>query len=369
MQLIKLRLLKLIKLIRKILQLVKSHKKISLPIIIVLVLLIIIFWPKNAAIIETQPAKKGDLVKSLSVSGSIESQTMVNLTFQAGGTVTYIGARQGDEVYKGQAIVSLDKQKLEANFRQAQQDFIAAKAASEQYYSSHTNATESYDEKVKRTALDAAQNKAYDQMVKAQKDLNDSTLYSPINGILTKTEVKNIGVNITSANVITITDPNSLDFKMDIDEADIGSVKTGQKVIVTLDPYPNETLQVKITSIDFVTHTTSTGGDAYTIKTNLITDNKDYKYKVGMNGNAEIILDQRKDVIYIPLSSIFDNNKVYVKNRNKYELRTVTLGLENETNAQVLNGIKKNEEVVLDPALIKSNKQRGIPFLGRFLKQ
>lgn len=347
----------------------KNHKRISGIIIVVILLLVFILRPKNAVVIATQQAIQGDLIKSVSITGTIESRTTVNLTFQSGGTINYIGANVGDVVYRGQAIVSLDRQKLEATFRQAEQDFTAAKAASEQYYSSHTNATESYDEKVKRTALDATQNKAYDQMIRAKKDLNDSTLYSPIEGILTKADVKNAGVNITSATTFTITDPNSLDFKMDIDEADIGSVKTGQDVNVILDPYPSETLQVKITSIDFVTHTTSTGGDAYTIKANLITDNKNYKYRVGMNGNAEIILDQRKNVIYIPLASIFDDNKVYVKNRNNYELRTVMLGLENDTNAQVLKGIEKNEEVVLDPALIKPQGQTGIPFLGRFLRQ
>jgi len=358
-------LLKPVKFIKKIFKWALSHKKISLPIIFVLVVLIIILRPKNAVIITTQSAMQGNLVKSISVTGSIESQNSVNLTFQSGGTVNYIGAKEGDVVYKGQAIVSLDKQKFEATFRQAQQDFTAAKAASEQYYSGHTNATESYDEKVKRTTLDATQNKAYDQMVRAQKDLTDSTLYSPIEGILTKTGVKNTGVNITAATVFIITDPNSLDFKMDIDEADIGNIKTGQDVNIVLDSYPNGTLKVKIDSVDFVTHTTSTGGDAYTIKGNLTTDNTDYKYRVGMNGNAEIIIDQRKNVVFIPLSSIFDNNNVYIKNENKFELRTVKLGLENDMDVQVLSGVIKNEEIVLDPTLVKPQKRFKIPFFSK----
>lgn len=343
-------------LLKKMTKWAKSHKKISLPIIIVLIILIIAFKPKSPAPIETQAAMQGDLIKSISITGSIESQNTVNLTFQSGGTVNYLGAKEGEEVYKWQAIVSLDKQKLQATFRQAEQDFIAAKAASERYYSSHTNATESYDEKVSRTALDATQNKAYDQMKRAEKDLIDSTLYSPIEGILTKAGVKNVGVNITAATVFTITDPSSLDFKMDIDEADIGNIKIGQNVNIILDSYPNETLQVKLDNIDFVTHTTTTGGDAYSIKGNLTTDNKDYKYRVGMNGNAEIILDQRKDVVYIPLSSIFDNNKIYVKNGSKFESRTLKLGLENDTDVEILSGVKKNEEVVLDPTLVKPQK-------------
>nr|MBI5455771.1 efflux RND transporter periplasmic adaptor subunit [Candidatus Levybacteria bacterium] len=358
-------LIKLLKLTQKIFKWAKFHKKISLPLVISLIILIIIFKPKNAVIIATQPAMQSDLIKSISITGTIESQNSVNLTFQSGGTINYIGANEGDTVYRGQAIVSLDKQKLEATFRQAEQDFTAAKAASEQYYSSHTNATESYDEKVKRTSLDAIQNKAYDQMKRAEKDLTDSVLYSPIDGILTKAGLKNVGVNITATTAFTITDSNSLDFKMDIDEADIGSVKTGQNVNIILDAYPNETLKVKIDSIDFVTHTTSTGGDAYTIKGNLTTDNKDYKYRVGMNGNAEIILDRRKDVVYISLSSVFDNNKAYVKKGNKFELRTVKVGLENDTDVEVLSGVEKNEEVVLDPTLVKPQKGFRIPFLAK----
>lgn len=346
-------LLKPLAFTKKIFKWIKTHKKISLIIIIALIILVAIFRPKNTTIITTQKALQGDLIKSISITGSIESQNSVNLTFQSGGTVTYIGAYEGDSVYVGQAIVSLDRQKLQATFRQAQQDFTAAKAASEQYYDGHKNATESYDEKVTRTALDATQNKAYDQMIKAQKDLNDSTLYSPIEGIVTREDVKQIGVNITAATTFTVTDPNSLDFKMDVDEADIGSVKTGQEVNIVLDSYPDETFRVQIANIDFTTHTTSTGGDAYTVKANFTNDNTDYKYRVGMNGNAEIILDQRENVVYIPLASIFDDNKVYVKNRNKYELRTIKLGLENDTNVQALSGVKENEEVVLDPALIK----------------
>lgn len=339
--------------IRFLFNFINSHRKLSVIFFVVVLLLIFVFRPKDKVVILTQEARQGDLVKSLSITGTIKSQSVVNLTFQSGGTVNYLGAKEGESVYVGQAIVSLDKQKLEASFRQAQQDFIAAKAASEQYYSSHTNATESYDEKVKRTALDAAQNKAYDQMIRAQKDLNDSTLYSPIEGVLTKSGVTNTGVNITSTTAFTITNPDYLDFEMDVDEADIGNVRLGQEILINLDSYPNETIKVNVTSIDFVTHTTATGGSAYTVKANLVTDNKNYKYRVGMNGNAEIILKKVSNTISIPLSSLFDSNKVYVKIGIRYEPRTLTLGLENDTDVEVIKGINPGELVVLDPTLIK----------------
>ena len=348
--------------IKRLIGFIKIHKRISIIAIVVILILVFLFRPKNGNIITTQEIKQGNLTKSISVTGTIESQNSVNLTFQSGGTINYIGANQGDVVYVGQAIVSLDKQKLQATFRQAQQDFTAAKAASDQYYDGHRNATESYDEKVKRTALDATQNKAYDQMVKAQQDLNDSTLYSPLDGIVTRADVKNTGVNITAATVFTVTDPSSLDFEMDVDEADIGNVKEGQNVQVVLDSYPNETLNLTINSVDFVTHKTTTGGDAYTVKANLIKDNSNYKYRVGMNRNSEIILDQRANVVYVPLSSIFDNNEVYVKTNGKYKKKALKLGLENDTDVEVLEGLKKGEQVVVDPALVQPQGGFKLPF-------
>lgn len=350
--------------LNKVINFVKSHKKLSLIILIVIIALSYFLFPKNKVVIPTDTARIGTIVKSISITGNIESQSTVNLTFQTGGAVVYLGAKEGDNVKKGEAIVSLDRQKLDANFRQALQDFTAAKAASDQYYSGHKNATESYDERVLRTSLDATQNKAYDQMVKAQKDLTDSTLYSPIDGILTRSDAKNIGVNITPATVFTIVDPSSLDFKMDVDEADIGSVKTGQPVEISLDSYPNDTLKLKISSIDFVTHTTSTGGNAYGVKANLINDNNTYKYRVGMNGNAEIILEKKENVLYIPISSIFDNDKVYVKTKLGFEKRQIKVGLENDTLAQIKGGLKSGEIVALDPSLVLQNKNT-IPIVGK----
>lgn len=347
----------------RIKRLVMGHKRISLVILVAIIILVITFRPKTSVIIATQKIEKGDLVQSLSVTGSINSKNSVNLSFQTGGTLIYLGAKDGNSVKIGQAIVSLDKQKLEAVFRQAQQDFTAAKAASEQYYSGNTNATESYDQKVKRTALDATQNKAYDQMVKAQKDLTDSTLYSPIDGILTRADVETTGVNVTPATVFTVTDPNSIDFEMAIDEADIGNIKEGLPVKVNLDAYPNDTLNLSIDKIAFVYHTTSTGGNAFTIEAK-ISSNNDNKYKIGMNGNAEIILNEKADVLLIPLSSIFDENKVYVKTKNGYETRILKLGLQNDTSSEVITGLSIGDDIVLDPSLVPQKAKSSVPFIG-----
>jgi len=332
---------------------IKNHKRISLIVIILFVTLGYFLWPKNTKTILTEYAKVQDIIKTVSVTGKTDAENSVNLSFQTGGKLIYLGAKKGETIAIGQAIASLDKLDLEASFRQAQQDFIAAKAASDQYYDNHRNATESYDEKVRRTALDAAQNKAYDQMMKVQQSLNNSTLYSPIEGILTRSDVNKAGVNITPATIFTITDPTSLNFKMEVDEADMGQVRENQKVSVSLDAFPDEILTLKIDKIDFVSHTTTSGGNAFYVEANIP---QIKNYRVGLNGNADIIIETKENVLAVSLSSVEDDSYVYVKKGSKFEKRKVKLGLQNDILAEIKSGLSEGELVAIDYSSVPQNQ-------------
>ena len=164
-----------------------------------------------------------------------------------------------------------------------------------------------------------------------------SVLSSPISEIVTKADAKNAGVTaIAGTTGFTVTDPSSLVFRMEVDEADIAKVQEGQQVKVNLDSFPDQTLNLTVQSIDFVTHTTSTGGNAYDVKA-AITDPKNLNLRVGMNGNAEIILLKKQNVLVIPLVSIVEDNKVYVKTQKGFLKKTVKLGLQNDTSTDVVS--------------------------------
>ena len=333
-------------------RLILSHKKVSFPLIIALIAFLFFLFPKNSKSVLTETVSYKDVVKSVSVTGNVDSDNVANLTFQFGGKLIYVGVKPGDTVKKGQAIVSLDQNQLQASFRQAQQDFIAAKAASDQYYDGNKTTAESYAQKVTRTALDAAQNKAYDQMMKVQQDLNNSTLYAPFDGIVTKMDAQQVGLNVITTTTFTITDPSTLNFKMEVDEADIGNIRDGQKVDVSLDAFPDKMLHLSVDKIDFVSHTTSSGGNAYYVKAGLPQDDN---YRVGMGGNADIIISSKKHVLSIQSSDI-DNNYVYVEKNNKFQKRKVQIGLESDTEAEVLSGLNEGDIVALDPTTIPQNQ-------------
>jgi hypothetical protein len=165
-------------------------------------------------------------------------------------------------------------------------------------------------------------------------------------------DAQTAGVNITPATTFTITDPNSLDFKMEVDEADIGQVKLGQNTNVSLDAFPNDNLKLTIDNIDFVSHLTTSGGNAFYVKANLPQNSN---YRVGMNGNADIISDAKYNALSIQSTDIFDNNYVYVKIPNGFTKRKLELGLQNDTQAQVLSGLSKGDTVAIDPTSVPQN--------------
>jgi len=343
---------KIKKILSKFWNLITGHKRLSIIIFIILVILGFIFFPKSQKPILTETAKKQDVIQSVSVTGNVAAETAVNLTFQTAETLSYVGVTLGDYVEKGQAIASLSQNQLQASLRQAQQDFTAAKAGSQQYYDDHTNATESDSEKVQRTAIDATQNKAYDQMLKVQHDIANSTLYTPIAGIVTRMDAQTPGVNITPVTTFTITDPSSLNFKMEVDEADIGKVALEQNVNVSLDAFPDDNFKLTVSKIDFVSHTTSSGGNAFYVQTLLPQPNS---YRIGMSGNADIIINAKYNVLTIQSTDIFDNNYVYVKTSKGFAKTKLNLGLQNDMQAQILSGLSEGDTVAIDPTSVPQN--------------
>lgn len=329
-----------------------GHKIISLLVLIILLVVGFIIFPKGSKPVLTETVQRQDVIKTVSVTGNVDAYAVANLTFQTPEKLAWVGVKLGDTVKKGQAIASLDQTILQATFRQAQQDFVAAKAASQQYYDNNTSGTESDAQKVQRTAIDDTQNKAYDQMLKVEQDIAYSTLYSPIAGIVTRMDAQTAGVNITPATTFTVTDPNSLNFKLEVDEADIGSVKIGQPVNVSLDAFPNNNFKLTVDRIDFVYHLTSSGGNAFYVECNLPANSD---YRVGMSGNADIIVDARYNTLTIQATDVFDNNYVYVKTKGGFAKRKITVGLQNDTQAQVLSGLSEGETVAMDPSSVPQN--------------
>jgi len=338
-----------------------SHKKFSIPGLIILLIILFLFRPKPPVPVPTQKVLMGDLVQSLSVSSTTDATNTANLTFPAGGKVVYVGAKKDDQVLKFQTIVILDQRTVEANIQNAVDSLSSQQIAFDivnDFNGDRTLADTGLSVSARRQLQTALNTKDQAQITLTIQQIakEQSVLFSPINGILTRADITLPNVTATTTTTYTVVDPTSVVLHMDVDQADIGKVKIGQPVSILFDAYPTEAIHMSVSKIDFVSHTTANGGNAYTVEASL-PDNSNYTYRVGMQANADITTAEKKNVLQIPLQAVTDDSFVYVKMQGRFVKRKVTLGLQNDTNTQILSGLSQEDIVALDPvAAVKQLK-------------
>lgn len=335
-------------------------------VLIVVLLLSITIWrvisqSSSRLEVETSRAKKTQLIESVSAGGRIESDKKINLSFQTGGTLVWIGVSEGDEVTKWQAVASLDKTELEYQLRKALNSW-------EKQFSTFDDANESVKDEVLTDAIRRIKKRAQidlDQTqleVEIQNEVNKlSTLITPISGIVTDLNPAVAGVNITpsSAN-ITIADPDSIYFEAEVSELDVIKIKEGQSVAIRLDSYPNEIFSGKVKNISFDSLTTATGGKAYAVKISL-PSNEDLKFRLGMGGDCEFIVEVSMAVISVPLDSVIEQDGktlVWIIEEDKAKMVEVETGVETANEIEISTGLDEGTIVINKPpsSLEEGNK-------------
>lgn len=328
------------------------HRKRLFIIIPILIVLAVIFWPRPQAVIETQTVNKTDLVESLSSTGQINAEVAEDLTFQVSGQLATINVKKGDFVQKGQVIATLDQRTVMKNLENVLRSYSLQRNTFDQTLDNNNanSPTDAVNDTIKRTLQ--SNQYSLDQAVIAVQLQNlaieQSVLTTPIAGTVTRTDVSAPGVNVTPTTTFAVADLSSLVFEVDIDEADVGKISIGQPVTVTLNAFPNDKLSLKVSTIDYATHTTSSGGNAFTVSVNMPQKTND-TYRIGMNGDAEIITNEKHNVLAVPLSSLTEDNFVYIKIDKGFEKKKVGVGLTNDTEAEIISGINQGDQVALDP--------------------
>lgn len=216
-------------------------------------------------------------------SGTIGGGTVTTLKADVSGTVSYIAVKDGDYVKKGQLIAKLTSDSL-------------------------TNSQRSNQLNLKDSEL---------SLKSSQKSLDDYNITSPISGtVITKNS--KAGDKIDNSNsqtvMMVVADMSKVKFTITVDELDITKIALGQTAVVDADALPEETYEAKVTSI--AGEGTSTGDGVTTFKVELTIDEPG-NLRSGMNVNANIVIEEAKDVIGIPEEALMNTKgstaKVLVK--------------------------------------------------------
>jgi len=394
----------------------KRRKRIIIGIVVVVVVVLIVgvvvaFSHGSTKIDPSKLAKveKADLAKSVVATGKVEPITKVEVKSKASGIVKKLYVEYGDRVKKGQLLAQLDKEEItagveqshaalqaaDANLKGSEADFQRAKVDAESpdvplLKRAYDRAVQmAKDGVVSESALDDAekayklainkQNVARAQMVVLQakiaqsqaevardsanlKQLDEQLGYtdiqSPLDGIVLSRDVE-VGDAVSSILVLgssatlvmTIGDTSEVYVKGKVDEADIGRVYLKQPSRIKVESFKDKTFKGVVTKIspmgvekDNVT----------TFEVRVSIENPGGELKAEMTANAEIILDEHKDVLQIPEGSIlYDkdrNASVEVpdpKGKDGKRKVAINIGISNGAKTEVLKGLNKDDQVIL----------------------
>jgi multidrug efflux pump subunit AcrA (membrane-fusion protein) len=168
--------------------------------------------------------------------------------------------------------------------------------------------------------------------------------------VVTQVEQPLTGTNITPATAtFTVINPGSVYFQSEIDQEDVPKIKVGQKAFVNIDSFPDSNFESEITYISFIP-VSGQSSTVYEIRFKLPVDNQNLNYRLGMDGDALITLEQQDNALIVPLDTINDDNGksyVWIKENNSLIKRYVTTGIENDTEIQILEGLNSHDSVVI----------------------
>lgn len=300
---------------------------------------------------ETAEVRKKDLALTVSASGEIKSDEEANLRFQTSGQLAWVGVKKWDKVKKWQAIAALDKEALEKTLKQELIDYMNERWDFEEV-TRDTYKNLPLTDTIKR-AKEAGQfdmDRTILDVEIADIALKYATLISPIDGIVTTVGAPFPGTNITPATAeFVISNPEKLVFSANVDEADIGKIKKGQGAEIILDAYPDEEITSHVEQVEFTATSTSGGGTAFIVKFKLPPSTPNEKFKLGMNGDVEILVEEKEAVLAVPLEALKkkkDKIIVEILEENKVKEVEVETGLETETEVEITKGLEKGQKVV-----------------------
>ena len=270
---------------------------------------------KQQVTLETATATKGEIVETVTATGTLESVTQVDVGTQVTGIVSKLFADYNSIVTEGQIIAEIDKTTLESDLKSVNATMESAKQTYEytkknferdkalhekQLISDYEFETSRKDYLVAKAAYEKSQS----DRVKAARNLSYAEIYSPIDGIVMSREVEvgqTVVSNMSVANLFVIADLNNMRVVADVDEADIGSVKVGQNASFTVDAYPNDVFNGKVTQVRINPTTTS---NVVTYEVLISTENPEHKLIPGLTANITINTKELKDVLTVPIKTL-----------------------------------------------------------------
>lgn len=348
---------------------------------------------------DTAKVENTNIQTSITATGTIEPVTSVTVGTQVSGIVSHLYVDYNSIVKKGQVIAELDRTNLiselntaKANLSSAQSSAAYEKANFNRYKTLYEKGLVSADEfesaQLSYRKANEQVNTSRESVQKAQTNLGYATITSPIDGIILSKSVEEgqtVAASFNTPELFVIAqDLTDMRVIADIDEADIGGVKEGQRVSFTVDAFPDDTFEGQVTQ---VRQEATTESNVVTYEVVISAPNKDLKLKPGLTANVTIFTLEKNNVLAVPakalrfhpneallqkeetISDCEGDHKLWTKEGSVFKAHKVEIGTTNGVMTEILGGIVAGTEVLTDFNLSggapEQEQQAGNPFMPR----
>lgn len=359
----------------------KKNRKIIISIAAIAAVALVIFLltgkkKEKEVSFEFAKVEKANIQNSITATGTIEPVTSVTVGTQVSGIVSKLYVDYNSVVKKGQVIAELDKTNLiselntaKANLNSAQSTLNYQRDNYQRYRTLYNKGLISADnfesarlsyEQARQQVLQAQEN-----VKRAQTNLGYATITSPIDGVVLSKSVEEgqtVAASFSTPELFKIAqDLTNMQVVANVDEADIGGVKPGERVTFTVDAYPEDTFTGAVKQVRQEATTTN---NVITYEVIISAPNADLKLKPGLTANITIYTQERQGVVSVPSKALRftptqetvgkrkiqdtkGKNKVWTVEGNNIVAHSVNIGMSDGTHTQIVSGIDEGKQIVV----------------------
>lgn len=338
----------------------------------------------------TAEVRPGDIAASVTATGSIEPVTEVEVGTQVSGIIDRIYVDYNSTVREGQLIAEMDKVTLES-------ELASARAAYEGCMAEYDYQKKNFERNAKLAEKNLISEAEYEQSLyeyrmaesslhsseaslkKAERNLSYATITSPIDGVVIDKAVEEgqtVAAGFETPTLFTIAaDLTRMQVVADVDEADIGGVKEGQRVTFTVDAYPEDIFEGTVTQIRLGSGNSSSSASAtasesvVTYEVVISARNPELKLKPRLTANVSIYIIDRRNVLCVPsralrfspemplvekgtvINDCPGESKVWTYSDRTFTAHPVETGISDGISTEILSGLSAGERVVTEAVM------------------
>jgi RND family efflux transporter MFP subunit len=316
----------------------------------------------GAAPVKIFKVRRERITEKITFTGTLEAWTKVNITPEVGGKIARIYVQAGDRVAKDQLLAELETESTRLQLKQAEAGVAVAEAS----YADTLRNKERMDRLIKENAVSEQQREkvqlAFEassaQLDQARAGLNlarhaldVSIMKAPFAGVIAtkNAEVGDVinpmmgGFGGGAGGVLTLMDYSRIKITVAVSPQDVARIRRGQEAVLSVASFPGRTFRGVVSVVNLTADPLSKK-----FEVEVAVDNPDGALRPGTFGNLVLEVQSHENALVVPQNAVLENSYVYVVAGGKAVRKDVTLGIQNTTMIEVLNGLAEGDPVVVE---------------------